>query len=876
MFNLHLSVHRFQISLFLLIMFVTGRGQAAESSNNYAHPAGMISTDTVREMRQKYQKYEWAQKIIENKKEVCRTWLDQDIETVLNMIPTRRVGVYHLFTCPETKARLIFSPFEDKEFVSPKTGKVYRADEFSPVYEKDSELAGTYYDGWGCLFIIDLAEACYQSGVLYQVLEESQYAEWVSQVLLYYADEVTGNLKVIENYGGKCMLMYAREGDSWNLYKFAVAYELVRDAGFLTDDEKQRIEDQFLRTICENAIMDEEYHFDHNNLANFLGTVIQVGIAVGEPRFLEFAFGYGDYTPQNRPEHRSLAYMTEHHFLDDGAHWELCSGYHLYAASPFLRDLVMGHNLSVGDAEHFPPEVFDYFSPKHPQSAWVPGIARWVSAMAAFDGTLPTVGDSMAAKASAAIYDPFGEIAYRYCGYKELGLEEDILRGNRPEQALFVGAPEIETDGLQTSSANLSSGYAVLKRNNIYAAVNALLPGGGHQHADRLNLLIYACHRLMGMEKATPYNDLSLRDHATMSWAHNTVVIDRKSQPQGEGLKGEQIPKITGFLDHPSVGVIQAVGDGLYETASHYNRTVFSIENVVVDVFHVRGGETHDYLYHNYGESLQIDAGLQDGKTAFDAPEYVRGGQADYEAGDSGEIVNAVWSLAGDPESVYPQRKMDAEMRLHLLPSAGQGITSVFHLLTQPYEQEKPFTHTFLARRTGPENTFVAIYEPAFADEPSCFVNGESKILDSGACEIELGLKDQRILLAVNQGQGNIQGEQLETDGVYAAIVFSKSTEQPVLIVLGFGTYVQCGETCLEFKQATSCVATRGSTDQWSIAPSAPIQMITKAAGDEYPPMPLLRGKLTLGAEDKRLFVFEQSGQQDSTRPWPEQTLPQP
>ncbi|HPA46265.1 MAG TPA: heparinase II/III family protein [bacterium] len=824
--------------------------RCAASSEEYAHPAGYISVKTVQEMRQKYEQYDWAKQLIANKQEFYKKWVDQDINKILNVIPKKRVGVYHLFTCPDSKSTLTFSPFEDDNFVSPKTGKVFRADEFSPVYPKDSPLAGTYYDGWGCYFVIYLADACWQSGILYQVLQEPKYAEWVSNVLLYYADEVAPRLQYDEGYGPR-IIMYGREGDAIHMNHFVCAYELVRDTGFLTENEKRRIEENFIRYIYEKSIMEEEYHDDHNDIPHYLCAIIHAGLAIGEPRYLEFGFGYGDYSPEKRPKHRSLAYIAQHHFHDDGAHLDRCSGYHLYAATPFYRNLFIGHNLSEMDPVKFPENIFDYFSPNHPLSERVKGVARWASAMCTYDGILPTVGDSMAATASCMLYDPFGEIAYRYCGFKELGLEEKIIRGERPENALIVGVPEIQTKGIETHSANLSSGYAVLKQNGMYIALNALQPGGGHQHADRLNLLMYLNDRLMSMEKATPYNDESLRGHATYSWAHNTVIVDRTSQPQGESLKPEQVPKITQFLDHPQIGVIRAEGDHLYDSTSIYQRTVFHIGSFIVDVFDVEGGKTHDYIYHNYGDEYWSEMSLNAGAQPFDAPEYLVGGSPDYHSATTREICRVAWKFPAVPESVYPMRKLPAAMRLTLLPDS-ENETEVFHLLTQYPEQEKPLTNTFMARREGPDNTFVSVFESTVGNDPSSIFLGECTRISDSAIKVRISTLDKDIVIVNVTGNKPIKETGFETDAAYAVIVRPKHGNEPTLVVLGAATYFRLGELAVVL--GTNAHPTTAVFSDEGMRFSEPVEYITRAGGNEYPPTRMVEGFAHFAKDHKQHF----------------------
>ena len=78
--------------------------------------------------------------------------------------------------------------------------------------------------------------------------------------------------------------------------------------------------------------------------------------------------------------------------------------------------------------------------------------------------------------------------------------------------------------------------------NRVWVGLNALIPGGGHQHADRLTLLTYSHGKLLALEKATPYNESVTRVLGTLSHSHNTVTVDTVSQRQGERLGGKEIP----------------------------------------------------------------------------------------------------------------------------------------------------------------------------------------------------------------------------------------------------------------------------------------------------------------------------------------------
>jgi len=117
---------------------------------------------------------------------------------------------------------------------------------------------------------------------------------------------------------------------------------------------------------------------------------------------------------------------------------------------------------------------------------------------------------------------------------------------------LLYGAPDIEKHQTPFTSSYLSSGWVSLRSefggSRAWIGLNALIPGGGHQHADRLGLVSYSHGSLLALEKATPYNESVTRELGTFSQSHNTVTVDMTSQKQGESLTGDETPKATFFF----------------------------------------------------------------------------------------------------------------------------------------------------------------------------------------------------------------------------------------------------------------------------------------------------------------------------------------
>jgi len=308
---------------------------------------------------------------------------------------------------------------------------------------------------------------------------------------------------------------------------------------------------------------------------------------------------------------------------------------------------------------------------------------------------------------------------------------------------LLWGAPRIQRRPVPFESAHLSSGFTALRQEHegqrLYVGVNHLQPGDGHQHADRLGIITYASDRLLGLEKGTPYNNAAVQNAARASFSHNTVTVDRTSQPNGSTLKGNAVPKLAWLQSGPGVELAEVRADGIYPQTSRYRRVVALADGLVLDVFHVAGGETRDWLYHCAGQptfSPEMQAG-----EGFDTPDYVVAGTTHYERAATDRTWSCTYGLPALPDSPLPGQRVAAQHRVTMLGAPG---TEVYHLGTYPVQasgagigfsenltgtvlsggqqstsrEPSPFaglTHTLLARRTAGASPFVAIYE-TFAD----------------------------------------------------------------------------------------------------------------------------------------------------------------
>ena len=228
----------------------------------------------------------------------------------------------------------------------------------------------------------------------------------------------------------------------------------------------------------------------------------------------------------------------------------------MYSLNAFCEVAVISRNLSASDPRRFPAAQYDLTAPANPGSQVIRNALHWFISLALPDRTMPTIGDSMAPRAGMSDYFATAEVGYRYFDLQAVGDYETLRNGQRSWGALLYGAPQIVSTPLPYTSSYLSSGWVSLRNewqgNKVWIGLNALVPGGGHQHADRLSLLSYSHGKLLALEKATPYNENVTRELGTFSPSHNTVTVDQTSQKQGEALSGDEVPVVAYFFA-PSV-----------------------------------------------------------------------------------------------------------------------------------------------------------------------------------------------------------------------------------------------------------------------------------------------------------------------------------
>lgn len=657
---------------------------------NWQHPAGLVTADTLAEVRHKIDTQPWAGGRFEAEKRRNAIWLEPSYDELKRVFPKVCGNVYHNYSCPTDRVRLTFDPFKPDSYSCPICGKSFSAGDQSGVYPEGDRYYGTMYDGWICLFFLESSTAAVQLAVIGEVDDDPRYTQRAIDLLMLYADTLDG-LTVTSDPDPQMrkLLTYHREGDNKILYDLACGYEIVRV--HMTSEQRTRVETGVLQRMLDDIMLEPIYTYDHNNVYQWHRTIVQTALALEREDLIDWSFGFGAYDAEHQPEHRSMQRLLSTHFKPDGAFWEMCSGYHLYPLSHLCEFAVVSHHLAAMDPDRFPAAQYDLTDPQSEGGAVIRGALHWFMSMAMPNRKMPTIGDSMKAIAGMDDYYVTAEVGYRYYGLQAVGDYPQFRDGNRNWVALLYGADVIEQFNVLETSTFLSSGWVSLRNNwkgtQTWVGLNALIPGGGHQHADRLGLLWYSHDALLTLEKATPYNELTTRVLGTLSPMHNTVTVDRASQPQGETLSAEQIPEVSLFYSGDWLQFTEIRAPNLYPQTEDYRRSVAVFEDIVVDLFRVTGGETHDWMLQLGAARPELSVPVAE--DSFEPMDWLFNGTDRVLAGESGNSWDARWRVGA------------VTARLTMAPSAP---TRVFFLETYPVENavitpDAPPCQTLCVRR---------------------------------------------------------------------------------------------------------------------------------------------------------------------------------
>lgn len=294
-------------------------------------------------------------------------------------------------------------------------------------------------------------------------------------------------------------------------------------------------------------------------------------------------------------------------------------------------------------------------------------------------------------------------------------------------------------------------GMAVSQSGNDVNHTATLLHYGSwpaHTHADQLSLLLYAWDNPLLCDIGYPEQTDAFNHQRAGIWAntssHNTVMVDQVPQERGLG-------KLYAYEPNGFAQVIDASTDSYPGKVDLYRRAAMQValspeQTYIFDVFHVRGGQQHDFF--SMGPQAEFscnpplgevqkeetlagqdvpwaqyydDPNLKDKPLGSVSYSGYRGSGFQYffnvqRAPLHGQAI-AEWRLTEPKPGQYQREWQGVALRAHLVGQDQEIIAA--DCKPQGYKTMPESVKYLLRRRAGDklESTFITVYEP-YKDKP--------------------------------------------------------------------------------------------------------------------------------------------------------------
>ena len=566
------------------------------------------------------------------------------------------------------------------------------------------------------------------AGTLYVITGDARYAHWVRDVLLQYAVlyPTLGAHPLAKNQAPGKLFHQSLNEANW-LVGVTIAYDCVYNA--LTTSERGRIETNVLRPMADWMSVTQAKEFDriHNHGTWAAASVGMLGLVIGDTSYVNRAL-YGTKGDRRGGFLRQLDEL----FSPDGYYME--GPYYIrYALLPFFQ--------FAEAVERVRPNVRIY--------AYRDSIlkkALHAAVGTAFpNGVFPPIND---ASRTMAIDAPEVVLALDVA-YARYGANTNLLGGAALQRKVILNGAGLAvardlafrrtTPVMDYGSVEFSDGYdgkrgglGILRSGRSSDATMLLMKygvhGEGHGHFDKLHFSFfdagrevvpdYGFSRWINIEpkfggRYLPENDT----YAMQTIAHNTVVVDERSQNNGHEAVDERAWPERHFFEGGS-NTVQAMSA---RTDRHYagvamQRTMLLVRDarlpypVVVDLFRLGSSTAHTYDWplHFRGQLIASNVKYEAATRAL----VPLGTAFGYEhlwreaSGRSDSTVQVTWLDGNRYYSVTSSASPGTELAL---ARTGAGDPN-FNLIAEPM---------LLLRRRASDHLFASVIEPhGFFSEP--------------------------------------------------------------------------------------------------------------------------------------------------------------
>ena len=497
-------------------------------------------------VKAKVSKYDWARRIVER--------LRRDVDEVRDLYdhpPLGLTGWTHEYFCSVDAHRLEFAPKRPTEHVCPACRKIYSG--------------RPYDDCWRTNVHNQITRATRDAAVLYRITGEAAHLDYVRAVLLWYADNY-GKFEVHGEHAGKGRIGPQSLDEATLLVSLTQAYWDV--CPFLKEDERSRIIDQFLlpdaRFVHGQTRAIHNIHSWHNAAVGLVGFVAAdkelVTAAIEGPFGLKAQIAKG--------------------IREDGFWYEGSTGYHFYTIQSMqpLYLAARGKGWDLSGTEKF---LRMYSAPVR---------------LAFSSGEFPALNDGWPDMNLFRSMSHYEVAAALGAGEESVDLLAAMAKreGRGTMEALLYGPAELPDAPGRTAASVLleGAGLAILRSEGAEALMKYGPYGGGHDHNDRLNLIVFARGCVVVPDLGTSGYGISLNRWYRSPAAHNMLVVDGKRQANCGGY-------LVSYADDAVRAGVKEAYEGV-----DIQRHIRLADKGLDDVVEARSDQEHTYdlFYHVRGE----------------------------------------------------------------------------------------------------------------------------------------------------------------------------------------------------------------------------------------------------------------------------------
>ena len=622
-----------------------------------SRPVVFLTEGQIERARERIEKYAWARRSYEAIRGPAERWLTRRLD-----FPEGPTGWYHDYFCPEHGVYLRYDEVKPHEHYC-RAGKHYVRGEKLDAY-------------WRAVTLGQMVEGARELATVYAIEGERRFAQAAGQILVsfgeYYEKYVSGKKPR--------RLMWQTLDEATYVLRAVAAYELVYDSEVLSEDDRPRIEEKWLRPTAE--FIRSQTRVIHNIHCWQNSAVLCIGLMLRDGSLVDFAM--------EDPRSGFRRQIAEG-VLDDGMWYECSFGYHFYTIGALENTIIPAVNKGIDISAKMGKVRKMFVMP-------ILCADRHFELPSPNDGSGGRLWDKTRAYELACFLFPEEE---RFGRLLRLGYSDSAV-GRQGRDALFYGAEKLPEEGLEPEreSVNLAgSGLAILRSRRgddySYAAMDYGPQGGGHGHPDKLNVILSGLGQMFSPDLGSAGYGLRVhRSWYRQSLSHNVVVVDRRSQRGSAG-------KLVDFRGRGDVQWVSARADGAYPGV-RWQRTVFLCDAgyvVIADALRSEKEHVFDWVYHGLGELSVVGGEMQ----AMKREDFGTGGgyevPRDVRVGESGKEIVATWKLDGR-KRVLLRIPASGGVRNEVMSAIGPGNPSMV---------EMPMV---VWRKRGKAAEFWAVIEP--------------------------------------------------------------------------------------------------------------------------------------------------------------------